>query len=58
MSVGIDTRKAAVKLSSSNIKRLRSTSQDFARQASSCKFELHNVFMPSVKHKVRGHPAL
>ena len=56
MSVGIDVRKAAVKLSSSNIKRLRSTSQDFVSQASSCKFELHNVFMPSIKHKVSRHP--
>ena len=52
LSVGIDVRKAAVKLSTSNIKRLRSTSQDFASQASSCKIELHNVFMPSNKHKV------
>lgn len=52
LSVGIDVRKAAVKLSISNIKRLRSTSQDFASQASSCKIELHNVFMPSNKHKV------
>ena len=52
LSVGIDIRKTAVKLSTSNIKRLRSTSQDFATQASSCKFELHNVFMPSNKHKV------
>ena len=51
-SVGIDIRKAAVKLSASNIKRLRSSNQDFASQASSCKFELHNVFMPSIKHKV------
>ncbi|KAL3143039.1 hypothetical protein ABBQ38_003315 [Trebouxia sp. C0009 RCD-2024] len=51
LSVGIDIRKAAVKLSTSNIRRLRSTSQEFATQASSCKFELHNVFMPSIKHK-------
>lgn len=54
-SVGIDIRKAAVKLSASNIKRLRSTNQDFASQASSCKFELRNVFMPSIKHKVSAH---
>ena len=54
-SVGIDIRQAAVRLSASNIKRLRSTNQDFASQASSCKFELHNVFMPSIKHKVSAH---
>lgn len=51
-SVGMDIRKAAVKLSISNIKRLRATSLDFATQACSCKFELHNVFMPSIRHKV------
>ena len=57
LSVGIDIRKAAVKLSASNIKRLRSSNQDFATQASSCKFELHNVFMPSIKHKVNVYSA-
>ncbi|KAL0038735.1 hypothetical protein WJX79_005752 [Trebouxia sp. C0005] len=51
LSVGIDIRKAAVKLAVSNIKRLKATSQDFATQASSCKIELHNVFMPSNKHQ-------
>lgn len=51
LSVGIDIRKAATKLATSNIKRLRSTSQEFASQASACKIELHNVFMPSNKHQ-------
>lgn len=51
LSVGIDIRKAAVKLAVSNIKRLKATSQDFASHASVCKIELHNVFMPSNKHQ-------
>ena len=55
LSVGIDIRQAAVKLASGNIKRLRASSQAFAGQASPCKLELLNVFMPSTKHKV-GHP--
>ncbi|DBA99974.1 TPA: hypothetical protein ACH3X1_013846 [Trebouxia sp. C0004] len=51
LSVGIDIRKSAVKLAVSNIKRLKATSQEFASQASVCKIELHNVFMPSNKHQ-------
>ncbi len=54
LSVGIDIRKAAVKLAVSNIKRLKATSQEFASQASVCKIELHNVFMPSNKHQVQS----
>ena len=53
LSVGIDIRQAAVKLASGNIKRLRANSTTFASQASQCKLELHNVFMPSSKHRVR-----
>ena len=56
LSVGIDVRKAAVKLSTSNIKRLKATSPDFFKQAARCKIELHNVFMPSNKHKVSQAP--
>jgi len=58
LSVGIDVRKAAVKLAVSNIKRLRSSSQEFSSQASACKIELQNVFMPSNKHQVQYETSL
>lgn len=53
VAVGIDIRKAAVDLAHSNIKQLRLRSQQFGNQAGRCKIELHNVFMPSSKHRVR-----
>ena len=56
LAVGIDIRKAAASLAHSNINSLRARSPQFANQAGRCKVELHNVFMPSSKHRVRTSP--
>lgn len=47
---GIDTRKAAVKLSKRHVRRLAENSEEFVEACGQLRFELHNVFIPSVKH--------
>lgn len=51
-AVGIDIKAAAVQLSRASVQGLVCSSPEFARGAGSLRFHTHNVFMPSLCHKV------
>ena len=56
--MGIDTKAAAVQLARGSVQSLIRADADYARQAAPMRFHTHNVFMPSLRHKVtRGLPA-
>jgi protein-L-isoaspartate O-methyltransferase len=50
LSVGIDIKKAAIKMGNANLKALQENNQEFASVAAPWKLELRNVFLPSRKH--------
>ena len=57
-AVGIDTKAAAVQLARGSVQSLIRADAEYARQAAPMRFHAHNVFMPSMRHKVtRGLPA-
>ncbi|KAK9807068.1 hypothetical protein WJX72_012529 [[Myrmecia] bisecta] len=47
-SMGIDVKKGAVSFSRANVKRLSASNAEYAAITCACKFEEHNVFMPSI----------
>jgi hypothetical protein len=47
----------AVELGRANVRRLAQEDREFAEVAGPTSFHLHNVFIPTAKHKVR-HAAL
>ncbi|KAK9804488.1 hypothetical protein WJX73_008895 [Symbiochloris irregularis] len=49
-SVGVDTRKSAVKLATASVQELERSSAEYAATACSCHFERHNIFIPSAQH--------
>ena len=56
--MGIDTKAAAVQLARGSVQSLIRADAEYARQAAPMRFHTHNVFMPSLRHKVtRGPPA-
>ena len=56
-AVGIDIKSAAVQLGRVSVQGLVRADPEFARQAAPLRFYTHNVFMPSLRHKVaRLHP--
>ena len=56
--MGIDTKAAAVQLARGSVQSLIRADAEYARQAAPMRFHTHNVFMPSLRHKVtRGLPA-
>ena len=50
--MGIDTKAAAVQLARGSVQSLIRADADYARQAAPMRFHTHNVFMPSLRHKV------
>ena len=51
-AVGIDIKGAAVQLGRASVHGLIRADPEFARQAAPLRFYTHNVFMPSLRHKV------
>ncbi len=51
-AVGIDITGAAVQLGRASVQGLVRADPEFARQAAPLRFYTHNVFMPSLRHKV------
>ncbi len=52
-SVGIDTKRCAAELGAANVARLTTECQEYADTAAAAAFHVHNVFIPTAKHKVR-----
>ena len=52
-SVGIDVKRAAVQLGRSSVQGLARTDAEYASKAANVRFFVHNVFMPSLRHKVQ-----
>ena len=52
LAVGIDVRPAAVEMATASVTRLSASSPAFASKAAPLRFAQHNVFMPSLDHKV------
>ena len=46
----------AVELGRANVRRLAQEDREFAEAAGPTTFHLHNVFIPTAKHKVRCAP--
>ncbi len=53
-SAGIDVKRAAVQLGRSSVAALARTDAEYATKAADVRFFVHNVFMPSLRHKVRA----
>ena len=51
-SVGIDIKGTAVQLGRTSVQGLIRADPEFFRQAAPLRFYTHNVFMPSLRHKV------
>lgn len=52
-SVGIDTKRCAAELGAANVARLATECQEYADTAAAAAFHMHNVFIPTARHKVR-----
>ena len=50
--MGIDIKAAAVQLARGSVQGLMRADAEYARQAAPMRFHTHNVFMPSLRHKV------
>ncbi len=50
--MGIDIKGAAVQLGRASVQGLIRADPEFFRQAAPLRFYTHNVFMPSLRHKV------
>ncbi|EIE27207.1 PCMT-domain-containing protein [Coccomyxa subellipsoidea C-169] len=50
-SAGIDVKRAAVQLGRSSVAALARTDAEYATKAADVRFFVHNVFMPSLRHK-------
>jgi hypothetical protein len=50
-AVGIDIKPCAVELGRANVRRLAQEDREFAEGAGPTSFHLHNVFIPTAKHK-------
>lgn len=55
-SVGIDVKRAAVQLGRSSVQNLARADAEYATKAADIRFFVHNVFMPSLRHKVASPP--
>ncbi len=53
-AVGVDIKGAATQLGRASVQGLIRADPEYARQAAPMRFHTHNVFMPSLRHKV-GH---
>lgn len=51
-AVGIDIKGAATHLGRASVQGLIRADPEYARQAAPMRFHTHNVFMPSLRHKV------
>ena len=51
-AAGIDIKSTAVQLGRTSVQGLIRADPEFARQAAPLRFYSHNVFMPSLRHKV------
>lgn len=56
-AVGIDVKPCAAELGRANVRRLAQDSREYAEAAAPAAFHVHNVFIPTAKHKARRPPA-
>lgn len=53
--VGVDIREDCIKLCHENVRKVKEFSSEFVATAADVVFELHNVFMPSPRHRGQYH---
>ena len=53
-AVGIEVKRPAMVLGRNSVQALMRASSEFAATAAPTRFYLHNVFIPSLRHKARS----